>query len=121
MATRDQLHREVDALPAPQVSRARIVVVPEPGEGEVGDGVAARGLGRDADGRADARRGSGRAALARKPLNVLVVDSSLVVELSIDRAGEAACAALDGDGELIAPPLLWSEVPVGASLDGVRP
>jgi hypothetical protein len=30
MATRDQLHREVDALPAPQVARARIVVVPEP-------------------------------------------------------------------------------------------
>jgi len=30
MATREQLHREVDALPAPQVARARIVVVPEP-------------------------------------------------------------------------------------------
>lgn len=36
MATRDQLHREVDALPEPQVSRARIVVVDEP---EVEDGV----------------------------------------------------------------------------------
>lgn len=42
---------------------------------------------------------------------MLVVDSSLVVELSIDRAGEATSAALDSDGELIAPPLLWSEVP----------
>ncbi|HET7054203.1 MAG TPA: hypothetical protein VFI09_09860 [Solirubrobacterales bacterium] len=29
MATRDELHREVDALPALQVARARIVVVPE--------------------------------------------------------------------------------------------
>ncbi len=34
MATRDQLHREVDALPAPQVARARIVVVPEPEEAD---------------------------------------------------------------------------------------
>ena len=42
---------------------------------------------------------------------MLVVDSSLVVELSIDRVGEATSAALDSDGELIAPPLLWSEVP----------
>ena len=33
MTTREQLHREVDALPAPQVERARIVVVPEPEEG----------------------------------------------------------------------------------------
>ena len=38
----------------------------------------------------------------------LVVDASLVVELSIDKAGEGAL----GDGvRLIAPPLLWSEVP----------
>ncbi|MGH8328225.1 MAG: hypothetical protein ACRET2_15850 [Steroidobacteraceae bacterium] len=29
MATREQLHRDVDALPAPQVSKARIVVVEE--------------------------------------------------------------------------------------------
>jgi hypothetical protein len=29
MATREQLHREVDALPAPQVPKARIVVVEE--------------------------------------------------------------------------------------------
>lgn len=34
MATREELHREVDALPAPQVARARIVVVPEPEEGD---------------------------------------------------------------------------------------
>lgn len=33
MATREQLHREVDALPAPQVPKARIVVV-EKSEGE---------------------------------------------------------------------------------------
>ncbi|MGA8745575.1 MAG: hypothetical protein WB507_06900 [Solirubrobacterales bacterium] len=32
MSTREQLHREVDALAAPEVPRARIVVVPEPGE-----------------------------------------------------------------------------------------
>jgi predicted nucleic acid-binding protein len=38
----------------------------------------------------------------------LVVDASLVVELSIDKGGENAL----GDGvRLIAPPLLWSEVP----------
>ena len=30
MATRDQLHREVDELSEPQVSRARIIVVDEP-------------------------------------------------------------------------------------------
>ena len=29
MATREQLHRDVDALSAPQVSKARIVVVEE--------------------------------------------------------------------------------------------
>lgn len=29
MATREQLHRDVDALPAPQVPKARIVVVDE--------------------------------------------------------------------------------------------
>lgn len=34
MATREQLHREVDALPAPQVSKARIVVVEEESESE---------------------------------------------------------------------------------------
>lgn len=42
---------------------------------------------------------------------MLVIDGSLAVELSLDRAGERAGKALDGDGELIAPPLLWSEVP----------
>jgi hypothetical protein len=30
MATREQLHREVDALSEPQISRARIIVVDEP-------------------------------------------------------------------------------------------
>jgi predicted nucleic acid-binding protein len=42
---------------------------------------------------------------------MLVVDGSLAVELSLDRAGEGASKALDDDGTLIAPPLLWSEVP----------
>jgi predicted nucleic acid-binding protein len=42
---------------------------------------------------------------------MLVVDASLAVELSLDRAGERAGEALDNDGELIAPPLLWSEAP----------
>ena len=42
---------------------------------------------------------------------MLVVDGSLAVELSLDRAGEQASKALDNDGELIAPPLMWSEVP----------
>ncbi len=41
---------------------------------------------------------------------MLVVDASLVVELAIDRIGDQASAAL-GDGELVAPALLWSEVP----------
>jgi hypothetical protein len=35
----------------------------------------------------------------------------LAVELSLDRAGEQASAVLDDGGQLIAPPLLWSEVP----------
>jgi predicted nucleic acid-binding protein len=39
---------------------------------------------------------------------VLVCDASLAVELSLDRLGEQAVSAL---GQLIAPPLLWSEVP----------
>lgn len=42
---------------------------------------------------------------------MLVVDASLAVELSLDRAGERASAELSSDGGLIAPPLLWSEVP----------
>ena len=42
---------------------------------------------------------------------MLVIDASLAVELSLDRAGERASKALDDDGELIAPPLLWSEAP----------
>ena len=39
---------------------------------------------------------------------MLVCDASLAVELSLDRIGEQAVSAL---GELVAPPLLWSEVP----------
>jgi len=39
---------------------------------------------------------------------VLACDASLAVELSLDRIGEQAVKAL---GVLIAPPLLWSEVP----------
>jgi predicted nucleic acid-binding protein len=35
----------------------------------------------------------------------------LAVEMSLDRAGEQASTALDDGGQLIAPPLLWSEVP----------
>ncbi len=42
---------------------------------------------------------------------MLVVDASLAVELALDRMGEQASADLDHGGELIAPPLLWSEVP----------
>jgi predicted nucleic acid-binding protein len=42
---------------------------------------------------------------------MFVVDASLAVELALDRMGEQAGADLDRGGELIAPPLLWSEVP----------
>jgi hypothetical protein len=42
---------------------------------------------------------------------VLAVDASVVVELSLDRIGEQAGTDLDRGGQLIAPPLLWSEVP----------
>lgn len=42
---------------------------------------------------------------------MLVIDGSLAVELSLDRIGERAGEALGNDGELIAPVLLWSEVP----------
>lgn len=41
---------------------------------------------------------------------MLVCDASLAVELALDRMGEEARAVL-GDNELVAPPLLWSEVP----------
>jgi len=41
---------------------------------------------------------------------VLACDASLVVELCLDRIGEQADEAL-GEEELVAPPLLWSEVP----------
>ena len=42
---------------------------------------------------------------------MLVADASLVVELSIDRVGEQVSAALGDGGQLVAPPLLRSEVP----------
>lgn len=41
---------------------------------------------------------------------MLVADASLVVELSLDRLGDRAGEALGGQ-ELLAPCLLWSEVP----------
>jgi predicted nucleic acid-binding protein len=41
---------------------------------------------------------------------VLVLDASLAVELALDRIGERAGEALGGE-QLVAPPLLWSEVP----------
>lgn len=41
---------------------------------------------------------------------MLVCDASLAVELALDRVGEEATATLGGE-ELVAPPLLWSEVP----------
>lgn len=42
---------------------------------------------------------------------MLVVDAALVVELALDRQGEHAGRLLGGDQELVAPCLLWSEVP----------
>lgn len=41
---------------------------------------------------------------------MLVLHASIVVELSLDRIGAGATDAL-GQEELVAPPLLWSEVP----------
>lgn len=41
---------------------------------------------------------------------MLVVDAALVVELALDRLGDQAGSLL-GDRELVAPCLLWSEVP----------
>ncbi len=41
---------------------------------------------------------------------MLVLDASIVVELSLDRIGAGATDTL-GQEELVAPPLLWSEVP----------
>ena len=41
---------------------------------------------------------------------MLVADAALAVELSLDRLGEQADSALGGE-ELVAPCLLWSEVP----------
>lgn len=41
---------------------------------------------------------------------MLVLDASLAVELSLDRIGGRASEALGGE-QLVAPPLLWSEVP----------
>jgi predicted nucleic acid-binding protein len=41
---------------------------------------------------------------------MLAVDASFAIELCLDRAGDDARSAL-ADDELVAPPLLWSEVP----------
>jgi hypothetical protein len=41
---------------------------------------------------------------------VVVCDASLAVELSLDRIGAGSTVAL-GEHDLVAPPLLWSEVP----------
>lgn len=41
---------------------------------------------------------------------MLVLDASVAVDLCVARVGDASHAAL-GDDELVAPPLLWSEVP----------
>jgi predicted nucleic acid-binding protein len=50
---------------------------------------------------------------------LLVVDASLAIELSLDRIGEQARDAL-GEDQLIAPALLWSEVPSVISELGYR-
>jgi len=42
---------------------------------------------------------------------VLVVDASLVVEFALDTLGEQAGLSFGGEQELVAPCLLWSEVP----------
>lgn len=42
---------------------------------------------------------------------MLVVDAALVIELALDRLGEQAGLLFGGDQELLAPCLLWSEVP----------
>ncbi len=42
---------------------------------------------------------------------MLVVDAALVIELALDRLGEQAGLLFGGDQELVAPCLLWSEVP----------
>jgi predicted nucleic acid-binding protein len=51
---------------------------------------------------------------------MLVVDGSLAVELALDRIGEHANEALGNNGDLIAPPLLWSEVPSALHEMGFR-
>jgi predicted nucleic acid-binding protein len=42
---------------------------------------------------------------------LLAVDASLVVELSLDRIDRQQASEALGDEELVAPSLLWSEVP----------
>lgn len=42
---------------------------------------------------------------------MLVIDASLAVELSLDRAGEEASKKISDGSQLVGPPLLWSEVP----------
>jgi predicted nucleic acid-binding protein len=46
----------------------------------------------------------------RRTEGVLVADAALAVELALDRLGEQANSALGGE-QLVAPCLLWSEVP----------
>jgi predicted nucleic acid-binding protein len=41
---------------------------------------------------------------------MLTIDASLAIELCLDRVGDDARSAF-ADDELVAPPLLWSEVP----------
>jgi predicted nucleic acid-binding protein len=45
---------------------------------------------------------------------VLVVDANVVVEVTVERFGATALDAL-GDEQLVAPWLLWSEVPAAIS------
>lgn len=78
--------------------------------GEVRDRATATGMGPDNHRRADAERGGRRVSLAPDALNVLVLDASLAVELGLDRIGGRSGKALGGE-QLVAPSLLWSEVP----------
>ena len=51
---------------------------------------------------------------------MLVCDASLVVELCLDSIGAEFRAAL-GENDLVAPPLLWSEVPSVLHIGMARP
>jgi predicted nucleic acid-binding protein len=50
-------------------------------------------------------------ARAQRTDDVLVVDAALIVEFALDRLGEQAGLLFGGEQELVAPCLLWSEVP----------